>query len=68
MIIGALPWLRRAWRFLPPPLRIPVLLIAAVIGVVAAVTGRKDKLRAKAAEEGELSGSASGTRNSPSAE
>jgi hypothetical protein len=32
-IIAALPWLRRAWKFLPGPLRIPLLVIAAVVGL-----------------------------------
>jgi hypothetical protein len=40
-IIAALPWLRRLWRVLPPPLRVPVLLIAAAIGVVQFLQGRK---------------------------
>lgn len=30
-IIAALPWLRRLWRWLPGPLRIPLLVVAAVI-------------------------------------
>jgi hypothetical protein len=32
-IVAALPWLRRAWRVVPGPFRIPLLLIAAVIWV-----------------------------------
>ena len=40
-IIAALPWLRRAWRVLPPPLRVPVLLIAAAIGIFQFLQGRK---------------------------
>ena len=40
-IISALPWLRRLWKFLPPNLRVPVLLIAAAIGVWQFITGRK---------------------------
>ena len=40
-IIAALPMLRRAWKFLPPPLRVPVLLIGAAIGIFSFVTGRK---------------------------
>lgn len=41
-IIAALPWLRRAWKFLPPNLRVPVLLIAAAIGVWQYLQGRND--------------------------
>lgn len=40
-IISAIPMLRRLWKFLPPPLRIPVLLIAAAIGVWQFLSGRK---------------------------
>lgn len=30
-VIASLPWLRRLWRFLPGPLRIPVLVLAFVV-------------------------------------
>ena len=40
-IIAALPWLRRLWRFLPAPLRVPLLLVAAGIGIVQFLQGRK---------------------------
>lgn len=30
-IVSSIPLLRRAWRFLPGPLRIPVLVIGAAI-------------------------------------
>lgn len=40
-IISAIPMLRRLWKFLPPPLRVPVLLIAAAIGVWQFLSGRK---------------------------
>jgi hypothetical protein len=40
-IIASLPMLRRAWKFLPGPLRVPVLVIAAIIGIVQFVTGRR---------------------------
>ncbi|MEX1177442.1 MAG: hypothetical protein WEB09_03180 [Nitriliruptor sp.] len=42
-IIAALPWLRRLWRFLPGPLRVPLLLVAAGIGIVQFIQGRKDE-------------------------
>lgn len=40
-IISAIPMLRRAWRVLPPPLRVPVLLIAAAVGLWQFFAGRK---------------------------
>ena len=42
MIIAAVPWLRRAWRLLPMPLRLPVFAIAAAVGLFFAVTGREE--------------------------
>lgn len=30
-IIAALPWLRRLWRWMPGPLRIPLLVVALVV-------------------------------------
>lgn len=30
-VIATLPWLRKLWLFLPSPLRIPLLLISAVV-------------------------------------
>jgi len=44
MIIAAVPWLRRAWKLLPVPLRLPVFGVAAAVGIFYAVTGR-DELR-----------------------
>lgn len=53
-IFSALPWLRRAWQLLPPPLRVPVLLVAAGAGLWLAVTGRRElRERAAAARPGE---------------
>ena len=43
-IISAVPWLRRVWQLMPGPLRIPVLLVAAAVGIWYAVTGRKQLL------------------------
>jgi hypothetical protein len=40
-IIAALPWLRRLWRLTPPPLRVPLLLLVAVVGLVQFFQGRK---------------------------
>ncbi|MEX1162533.1 MAG: hypothetical protein WEB03_03035 [Nitriliruptor sp.] len=51
-IIAALPWLRRAWRIVPGPLRVPLLLIAAVIGVVQFIQGRKAEQAEGAAQGG----------------
>jgi hypothetical protein len=42
MIMSALPWLRRVWKVLPPPLRIPILLVIAAVGVWHVITGRED--------------------------
>jgi hypothetical protein len=42
MIMSALPWLKRLWKVLPPPLRIPVLLVAAAVAVWFVITGRED--------------------------
>ena len=39
-IVTSLPLLRRAWRVLPGPLRIPLLLIGAGIYVWSRMTGR----------------------------
>lgn len=33
-LLAAAPWLRRAWRVVPGPLRIPLLLIALVVWLV----------------------------------
>lgn len=30
-LLPALPWLRRLWRFLPGPLRLPLLAVGAVV-------------------------------------
>jgi hypothetical protein len=40
-IVLSLPLLRRVWRVLPGPLRLPVLLVGAVVGVWYLVTGRR---------------------------
>jgi hypothetical protein len=40
-IIASLPWLRRIWRWLPGPLRVPLLLVAAAIGIVQFIQGRR---------------------------
>jgi hypothetical protein len=40
-IIAAVPWLRRIWKLTPPKLRVPLLLVVAVVGVVQFVQGRK---------------------------
>lgn len=42
-IVASLPLLRKAWRRLPGPLRVPVLLIAAIIGTWYVATGRHKK-------------------------
>lgn len=42
MIIAAIPWLRRGWKMLPVPLRLPVFGIAAAAGIFLAVTGRDE--------------------------
>jgi hypothetical protein len=60
-IIAALPWLRRLWRIMPGPLRVPVLLIAAAIGVWQFIQGRKDD-----GGEGDGGGSSDGPPPAPS--
>lgn len=40
-IIAALPMIRRVWAVLPPQLRVPVLVVAAAVGVWQFVAGRK---------------------------
>jgi hypothetical protein len=42
MIMSALPWLKRIWKVLPPPLRIPILLVVAAVAVWYVITGRED--------------------------
>jgi hypothetical protein len=42
-IIAALPMLRKLWRIVPPPLRIPLLLVAAAIGIYQFVVGRREE-------------------------
>lgn len=41
-IIAALPWLRKLWRWLPGPLRVPLLVAAAAIWLYRRVRGRDD--------------------------
>jgi hypothetical protein len=40
-IMAAVPWLRRIWRLTPPQLRVPLLLIVALVGVIQFVLGRR---------------------------
>jgi hypothetical protein len=40
-IVMSLPMLRALWRWLPGPLRLPVLAVGAAIGIWYLVTGRK---------------------------
>ncbi|GGI02629.1 hypothetical protein [Egicoccus halophilus] len=42
MLMSAIPWIRRAWRMLPPSLRLPVMLLAAAGGIYYAITGREE--------------------------
>ena len=51
-IVASFPVLRRVWRVLPGPLKLPVLLIGAIVGIWYLVTGRR-----KQAEEGSDTGS-----------
>lgn len=41
-LISAAPWLRGLWRFLPGPLRIPVLVLAAVTWLWRRTQGQDD--------------------------
>lgn len=58
-IMVAVPWLRRVWKLLPPPLRIPLLLVVAAVGVWYAVTGRKELADQQAAASPQHPGPAS---------
>jgi hypothetical protein len=40
-LLSALPWVRRAWRMMPPALRVPVLLVAAAAGAWYALESRQ---------------------------
>lgn len=64
-IMASLPLLRKAWRWLPGPLRVPVLLIAAVIGTWYVVTGRHKQASGddvSAAHPAHVTGSSDGVR------
>ena len=50
-IVASFPVLRRVWRVLPGPLKLPILLIGAIVGIWYLVTGRR-----KQAEEGAENG------------
>jgi hypothetical protein len=39
-ILAAVPWLRRLWRITPPQLRVPLLLVVALIGIAQFISGR----------------------------
>jgi hypothetical protein len=39
-IVSSIPLLRRAWRFLPGPLRIPLLVIGALVYLGRRMSGR----------------------------
>jgi hypothetical protein len=45
-IIAAVPWLRRLWKLTPPQMRVPLLVLVALVGVVQFVQGRKAQLPA----------------------
>ena len=53
-IMASLPLLRKLWRWLPGPLRVPVLLIAAIIGTWYVVTGRHKEASGEDASPAEL--------------
>jgi hypothetical protein len=40
-IVMSLPLLRRVWRILPAPLRLPLLVIGAVIAIAQRLSGRR---------------------------
>ncbi|MDX1658587.1 MAG: hypothetical protein R3343_07195 [Nitriliruptorales bacterium] len=42
--IAALPWLRRAWRILPGPLRVPLLVIGALYWLWKRFRGEEDDI------------------------
>lgn len=48
-LLAAAPWLRKAWRALPGPLRIPVLVLAAIVWFIRR---RGDEGAATTATEG----------------
>jgi hypothetical protein len=62
-IVSSLPLLRRAWRILPGPLRIPLLLIGAAVYLWSRVTGRDLPTEQGDASAGQGSGPQDGTRS-----
>jgi cytoskeletal protein RodZ len=42
-LLSALPWARRAWKMMPPALRVPALLVVAGLGVWYAMQGREQQ-------------------------
>lgn len=50
-IISALPWLRKLWKVMPPPLRVPLLVVGAAIGAWQYLQGRKAEQQRPASDE-----------------
>ncbi|MDX1621149.1 MAG: hypothetical protein R3320_09175 [Nitriliruptorales bacterium] len=45
--IAALPWLRRAWRILPGPLRLPLLVVGAVYWLWKKFRGQEEEIESE---------------------
>lgn len=39
-VLAAAPWLKRAWRYTPPVLRVPLLVLTVAVVVWYVATGR----------------------------
>lgn len=50
--IAATPMLRKAWRIVPGPLKVPVLLAGGAYAVYYMVSGKGNEAEAEAAAEG----------------
>ena len=50
-IMSAWPWVRRAWRLLPPQGRIVALVLVAVAGFAASWMGSRESAEVRAREQ-----------------
>lgn len=48
--LAATPWIRRAWRVVPGPFRLPLLGIGAAYLVYYKLSGKADEAEAEAAD------------------
>jgi hypothetical protein len=52
--IAATPFLRKAWRFLPGPLKVPLLLAGGAYAIYYFATGKHEEADAEAARQPDL--------------